>query len=96
MGNSVRRYLAYGYGLVQGHVPFGPPVLSCDNVREAKCTRLGYGTGLYTLNPPLALSFLRIGYSATPDPEQENNQRTLDKSQVPQADPSVKRLHKSN
>jgi hypothetical protein len=28
MGYSVRRYLDYGYGLVQGHVPSGPPVLS--------------------------------------------------------------------
>jgi hypothetical protein len=27
MENSVRRYLGYGYGLIQGHVPFGPPVL---------------------------------------------------------------------
>jgi hypothetical protein len=30
MGNSVRRYLCYGYGLAQGHVPFEPPVLSCQ------------------------------------------------------------------
>jgi hypothetical protein len=36
MGNSVRRYL--GYGLVQGHVLSEPPVLSCDSVRETKCT----------------------------------------------------------
>jgi hypothetical protein len=29
MGNSVRRYLGYGYGFGQGHVPFGPTILSC-------------------------------------------------------------------
>jgi hypothetical protein len=28
MGKSGRRYLGYGYGLVQGHLLFGPPVLS--------------------------------------------------------------------
>jgi hypothetical protein len=28
MGNSVRRYLGYGYGLLQGHALSGPPVLS--------------------------------------------------------------------
>jgi hypothetical protein len=86
MGNSVRRYLGYAYGLVQGHVLSGPPVLSCDCVREAKCTHLVYGTRLsrlYTLDPMLALAFLRRSHSATPDPEQENNQRTPDKSQVP-------------
>jgi hypothetical protein len=31
MGNSVRCYLGYGYGLVQGHVPSGPLVLSCQH-----------------------------------------------------------------
>jgi hypothetical protein len=83
MGNSVRHYLGYGYGLVQGHVPTRPPVLSCDNVREAKCTRLGYITRLsrlFTLDLPLALAFLRNRYSTTLDPEQENNQRSPDKS----------------
>jgi hypothetical protein len=53
MGNLVRRYLVYGYGLVQGHVLSWPAVLSCDSVRKAKCTRLGYRTRLsrlYTLN----------------------------------------------
>jgi hypothetical protein len=30
MGYSVRRYLGYGYALVQGHVLFGPPVLNCQ------------------------------------------------------------------
>jgi hypothetical protein len=29
MGNSVRHYLGYGYGLLQGHAPSGPLVLSC-------------------------------------------------------------------
>jgi hypothetical protein len=99
MSNSVRRYLGYGYGLVQGHVLSGPPVLSCDSVIEAKCTRLGYRTRLsrlYTLYPLLALAFLRSSHSATPNPEQENNQRTPDKSQVPQVDPPTTGLHNSN
>jgi hypothetical protein len=72
MGNSVRRYLGYGYVLVQGHVLSEPPVLSCDSVREAKCTRLVYETRLsrlYTLDPLLALAFLRRSHSATLDPE---------------------------
>jgi hypothetical protein len=30
MGNSVRRYLGYGYGLVQKHALSRPPVLSCQ------------------------------------------------------------------
>jgi hypothetical protein len=30
MGNLVRCYLGYGYGLVQGHVSSGLPVLSCQ------------------------------------------------------------------
>jgi hypothetical protein len=30
MGNSVRHNLGYGYGLVQGHAPSGPLVLSCQ------------------------------------------------------------------
>jgi hypothetical protein len=45
MGNSVRYYLGYGYGLVREHVPFGPQVP----------TRLGYETRLsrlHTLDPP--------------------------------------------
>jgi hypothetical protein len=33
MSNSVRCYLGYGYGLVQGHAPFEPPVLSCQRQR---------------------------------------------------------------
>jgi hypothetical protein len=85
--------------LFRGHLLSGPPVLSCDSVREAKCTCLGYGTRLsrlYTLDPPLALAFLRSSHSATPDPEKENNQMTLDKSQVPQADPTATGLHNLN
>jgi hypothetical protein len=39
MGYLVRHYLGYGYGLVQGHVPPKPPVLSCQ----------GQGGKLYTL-----------------------------------------------
>jgi hypothetical protein len=95
----MRRYLGYSYGLVQGHVLSGAPVLSCDSVREVKCTRLGYGTKLrrlYTLELLLVLAFPRSSHSATPDPEQENNQMTSDKSQVPQADPPVTGLHNSN
>jgi hypothetical protein len=30
MGYSVRRYLGYGYGLVQGHASSRPQVLSCQ------------------------------------------------------------------
>jgi hypothetical protein len=47
------------------------------SVREAKCTCLGFGTRLswpYTLDPALALAFLRSSHSATIDPKQENNQ----------------------
>jgi hypothetical protein len=59
MGNSVRRYLGYGYGLVQGHVPFGAPVLNCDHVREVNYTCLGYGIKLSrcTLWTPISISF---------------------------------------
>jgi hypothetical protein len=42
------------------------------SVREAKCARLWYGTRLsriHTLDPPLALAFLRSIHSTTPDPE---------------------------
>jgi hypothetical protein len=34
MGNSVRCYLGYGYGLVQEHVPSGTPVLSYQHQRD--------------------------------------------------------------
>jgi hypothetical protein len=96
MGNSTRRYLGYGYDLVQGHVPSGPQYSA---VSEAKYTRLWYRTRLsrlHTLDPHLALSFPRSSHPATPNPEQENNQGTPDKSQVPQADPPVTGLHNSN
>jgi hypothetical protein len=76
-----------------------PPVLSYDSVREVKCTRLGYGTRLsmlYTMNPLLVLAFLRSSHSAILDPEQENNQMTPDKSQVPQADPPATGLYNTN
>jgi hypothetical protein len=33
MGYKVRHYLGYGYGLVQGHVPSRPPILSCQRQR---------------------------------------------------------------
>jgi hypothetical protein len=68
------------------------------SVRDAKCTRLGYGTRLsrlHTLIPPLALAFPRSSHSATADSEQENNQETPNKLQLPQADPPVTGLHNS-
>jgi hypothetical protein len=80
MGNSVRHNLGYGYGLVQGHAP-SRPQYSTISVREAKYTHLGYRTRLsrlHTLDPQLALDFLRSSHSATLDPKQENNQGTLD------------------
>jgi hypothetical protein len=58
--------------LFMGHVLSEPPVLSCDNVWEVKCTRLGYETRLsrlYTLDPSLALAFSMSSHSATPDPK---------------------------
>jgi hypothetical protein len=77
----------------------GAPVLSCDSVREVKCTLLGYETRLsrlYTLDPLLALAFLRSSHSATPGLEQENNQKTTDKSQIPQTDLPTIGLHNPN
>jgi hypothetical protein len=44
----------------------------------------------------VSITFLMSSHSATPDPKQENNQRILDKSDVPQTDPSVTGLHNSN
>jgi hypothetical protein len=75
------------------------PQYLAASVREAKCTRLGYGTRLsklHTLDPPLALAFLRSSHSATTGSEQENNQETPDKMQVPQPDPRVIGLQNSN
>jgi hypothetical protein len=46
--------------------------------------------------PPLALAFPRDSYSATQDPEQENNQRTAGRMHVPQADSPTTRLHNSD
>jgi hypothetical protein len=46
------------------------------NIREVKCTRLGYGTRLsrlHTLDASLALAFRRSSHSATVDFKQENN-----------------------
>jgi hypothetical protein len=98
MGNSVQRYPGYGYGLAQEHASPGPQYLAAI-IREAKCTRLGYGIRLimlHTLDPLLVLAFPRNSHSATADSEQENNQETPDKLQVPQADPPVTGLHNSN
>jgi hypothetical protein len=100
MGNLVRYYLVYDYDLIRGHVLSGPPLgYSAASVTEVKCTRLGYGTRLsrlHTLDPPLALVFLRSSHSTKPDPEQENNQETPDKSHVPQTDLPTTGLHNSN
>jgi hypothetical protein len=55
------------------------PQYSAASMREAKCTYLGYRTRLsrlHTLDPPLALTFLRSSHPATMDPEQENKQGT--------------------
>jgi hypothetical protein len=91
MGNLVRRYLGYGYGRVHGHVPSGPPVLSCDSVRVWNQANLAVHS-----KPLLVLAFLRSSHSVTLDLEQENNQKILHKSQVPQADPHATGLHNSN
>jgi hypothetical protein len=75
------------------------PQYLATSIREANCTRLGYGTRLsrmHTLDPPLlALAFLRSSHSATADFEQENNQETPDKLQIPQADLPMTGLHNS-
>jgi hypothetical protein len=66
------------------------PQYSAVNVREVKYTRFGYRTKLsrlHTLNPPFSISFSEEWSFSTPNPEQENNQGTPDKSHVPQADP---------
>jgi hypothetical protein len=66
--------------LLRGMHCSGPQYLVNIN-REAKCARLGYGTRisrLHTLDPPVALAFLS-SHLATPDPKQENNQRTPDR-----------------
>jgi hypothetical protein len=55
------------------------PQYLASSVREATCTCLGYRTslsGLHTLDPPLALAFLRGSHSRTRDPKLENNQGT--------------------
>jgi hypothetical protein len=75
------------------------PQYLAASVREAKYTRLGHGTRLgklHTLDPPLALAFSRNSHSAIADSEQENNQETLDKLYIPQADSPMTGLHNSN
>jgi hypothetical protein len=67
-------------------------------VREVKCTHIGYGTRLnrvHTLDP-ISIAFSSSSHPVTPDAEQENNQETLDKSQVPQTDSSTTELHNLN
>jgi hypothetical protein len=99
MGNLVRHYLGYGYGLVQGHVPSGPPVLSYQRLRGKVHTLRVQDQAKHTAHSGpshLALAFLRSIHSATSDPEQENNQGTPDKSQVPHADLYTTGLHNLN
>jgi hypothetical protein len=72
---------------------------SAVRVREANYTRLGYRTRLsklHTMYTPFSISFFVEQPFCTPNPEQENNQGTLDKSQIPQADSPVTELHNSN
>jgi hypothetical protein len=48
------------------------PQYSEASMREVKCTRLGYRvrlSRLHTLDPPLALAFLRSSHLATSDPK---------------------------
>jgi hypothetical protein len=62
------------------------PQYLATSIREAKCACLGYGTRLsmlHTLDPPSPLAIPRSSHSATPDPEQEKNKETPDKSPVP-------------
>jgi hypothetical protein len=64
--------------LFKGMHRLDPPYLAVS-VREAKYTRLWYMTSLSrlnTLDPQLALAFLRSSHSAALDPKQENNQGT--------------------
>jgi hypothetical protein len=52
------------------------PQYSTVSIREVKYTCLGHKTmlsRLHTLDPHIALAFLRSSHSTTPDPEQDNN-----------------------
>jgi hypothetical protein len=75
------------------------PQCSAVSAMEAKHTRLGYMTRLsrlHSLDPHIALAFSRSSHSTAPDPEQENNKGTPDKSHIPKADPPTTGLHTSN
>jgi hypothetical protein len=75
------------------------PQYLAGSIREAKCACLGYGdrlSRLHTLVPQLALAFPWSSHLATQDLKQENNQWTLGRSQVTQADSSTTRLHNSD
>jgi hypothetical protein len=75
------------------------PQYSTVSIREANYTRLRYRTRLsrlHIVDPPFSISFSDERPFSTPDPEQENNQGTLYKSQVPQADLPMIGLHNSN
>jgi hypothetical protein len=76
MSYSVRRYLGYGYGLVQGRVPSRSPVLSYQHQGGKVHTLRVQDQTKHVVHfgpPHLALAFLERPFS-TPDPEQENNQ----------------------
>jgi hypothetical protein len=84
--------------LFRGMCCLDPQYLAVS-VREAKYRRLWYKTRLsklHTLDPPLALAFPRSRHSATAGLEQENNQGTPDKPQVPQEDPPATGLYSLN
>jgi hypothetical protein len=88
MSNSVRHYPGYGCSLVQSLRHPGPQYLAIG-IRKAKCARLGYETRLsrlYTLDPPLALAFLKGSHSTTLAFEQESSHGMPDRSQVHQLD----------
>jgi hypothetical protein len=72
----MRHYLGYGYGLIQGHAPFGPPVLSHQR-QEGKVYMLRVHDqakqAAHSGPPRVALAFSRNSHSTTPDSEQENN-----------------------
>jgi hypothetical protein len=55
----VRHYLGYGYGLLQGHAPSGPLVLSCQRQRGKIYTlRVQYEAKQATYSgPPFSISF---------------------------------------
>jgi hypothetical protein len=88
----VRRYLGFGYGLVQGQVSSGPAVLNCQH-QESKAHTLrlqDQAKQVAHSGPPhLALAFSRSGHSTHRTSSKKNNQGNSNDSHVPQADPSA-------